>query len=77
MSMEDLKRFILAIQTDKSLLEKVSDVATANEIAAIAGDIGFNFTGAELKSISNQNVEGVKIKSQDTTPSYNFGEGGN
>ena len=51
MSMEELKRFILAIQTDKSLLEKVSDVATANEIASVAGDIGFNFTGAELKSI--------------------------
>ena len=51
MSMEELKRFILAIQTDKSLLEKVSDVATANEIDSVAGDIGFNFTGAELKSI--------------------------
>ena len=35
------------------------------------------FTGSELKSISNKVVNGVKIKSQDTSPSYNFGEGGN
>ena len=62
MSMEDLKRFILALQADKSLLEKVSDVATANEIASVAGDIGFNFTGAELKSISNQNVEPLLLR---------------
>ena len=60
--MEELKRFILAIQTDKSLLEKVSDVATANEITSVAGDIGFNFTGAELKSISNQNVEPLLLR---------------
>ena len=52
-------------------------MATANEIALIAGEFGYEFTGEELKSISNQNIEGVKVKKQDTTPSYNFGEGGN
>ena len=77
MSMEELKRFIVAIRTDKSLYETISGLATANEIAAMASHLGFQFTGTELKSISNQNIEGVKIKSQDTTPSYNFGEGGN
>ncbi len=51
--------------------------ATAKEIASIAGEMGFEFTETELKSISNQTIKGVKIKKQDTTPSYNFGEGGN
>ena len=46
-------------------------------LAKIANDSGFKFTGSELKSISNKVVNGVKIKSQDTSPSYNFGEGGN
>ena len=77
MSIEELKRFLVAIRADKTLYEKVSGFATANEIASIAGDMGFEFTETELKSISNQTIKGVKIKKQDTTPSYNFGEGGN
>ncbi len=52
-------------------------VATADEIANIAKEYGYNFTGQELKNISNQFIDGVKIKTQDTTPSYNFGEEGN
>ena len=77
MSMEELKRFLVAMRTDKTLYDKVSSFATANEIASIASTMGFKFTETELKSISNQNIDGVKIKKQDTTPSYNFGEGGN
>ena len=77
MSMEELKRFLVALRADKILYEKVSSYATASEISSIASNMGFEFTEAELKSISNQNIEGVKIKRQDTTPSYNFGEGGN
>ena len=65
------------MRTDKSLYDKVSSLATANEITSIANTMGYKFTEMELKSISNQNIEGVKIKRQDTTPSYNFGEGGN
>ena len=59
------------------LIHQVLSVGTANEIAKIANDSGFKFTGSELKNISNKVVNGVKIKSQDTSPSYNFGEGGN
>lgn len=77
MSLEQLKAFLLAIRADRALYDKVSVAATANEIASIAREYGFEFTGDELKSISNQSVAGVTIKSQDTTPSYNFGEAGN
>ena len=77
MSMEELKRFLVAMRADKTLYDKVSSYATANEIAYVASTMGFKFTETELKSISNQNIEGIKIKMQDTTPSYNFGEGGN
>ena len=55
----------------------VLSVGTADEIAQIANNSGFHFTGTELKNISKTVVNGVKIKSQDTSPSYNFGEGGN
>ena len=77
MSLEQLKAFLAAIRSDRVLYDKVSLAATANEIALIAGEQGFQFTGDELKAISNQRISGVTIKSQDTTPSYNFGEAGN
>ena len=77
MSEDQIKKFLIEIQKNKKLRDQVLSVATANEIAKIANDSGFEFKGSELKNISNKVVNGVKIKSQDTSPSYNFGEGGN
>ena len=77
MTFDQIKKFVIELKTNKTLFDEVSRVATANEIAKIASHFGFNFTGKELKEISKTKIEGVNIKSQDTTPSYNFGEGGN
>ena len=77
MSEDQLKKFLVEIQNNRNLLDQVLSVGTANEIAKIANDSGFKFTGSELKNISSTVVKGVKIKSQDTSPSYNFGEEGN
>ena len=77
MSEDQIKKFLIEIQKNKNLRDQVLSVATANEIAKIANDSGFNFKGSELKNISNKVINGVKVKSQDTSPSYNFGEGGN
>ena len=77
MSEDQVKKFLIEIQNNKNLLEQVMSVGTADDIAQIASEEGFEFTGNELKKISSTAVNGVKIKSQDTSPSYNFGEGGN
>ncbi len=77
MSLDQLKDFLQEIKRDKNLYEKVSKVATANEIAEIAQNLGYEFTGNELKSIENKDLRGIKIKKQDTSPSYPFGESGN
>ncbi|WP_320664617.1 Nif11-like leader peptide family natural product precursor [Prochlorococcus sp. MIT 1223] len=77
LSVENLKAFLQEIQKNKELLKSVKEAATANEIAEIASNAGFEFSGEELKSVSNQNVSGVKVKKQDTSPSYSFGESGN
>tara|TARA_B100000902_G_C27177032_1_gene846915 strand:- start:340 stop:573 length:234 start_codon:yes stop_codon:yes gene_type:complete len=76
-SEDQIKKFLIEIQKNKNLLNQVSSVGTADDIAKIANDSGFKFTGTELKNISSKVINGVKIKSQDTSPSYNFGEGGN
>ena len=77
MSENQIKKFLIEIQKNKKLLGMVLSVGTADEIAQIAKDFGFEFSGIELKNRSNEVINGVKIKSQDTSPSYNFGEGGN
>ena len=77
MSEDQIKKFLIEIQNNKNLLKEVLSVGTANDIAKIANDAGFKFTGSELKNISSKKIKGVKIKKQDTSPSYNFGEGGN
>ena len=77
MSEDQIKKFLIEIQKNSILRDQVLSVGTADEIAKIANDSGFEFTGSELKNISSRVVNGVKIKSQDTSPSYNFGEQGN
>ena len=77
MSLDQLKEFLQEIKRNKSLYDKVSKVGTADDIASIAQNFGYEFTGNELKSINNKELKGIKIKKQDTTPSYPFGESGN
>ena len=77
MTFDQIKKFLIELKKNKNLFDEVSSVATANEIAVIASHYGFQFTVRELKEISKSKIEGVNIKIQDTTPSYNFGEGGN
>ncbi len=77
LSIEHIKNFLEELKKKENLYQQVSKVATAEEIALIANEFGYEFTGEELKNISNDLISGVKIKKQDTTPSYNFGEGGN
>ena len=77
MSLDQLKEFLQEIKKNKILYERVSKVGTADDIASIANSFGYEFTGNELKSINNKELKGVKIKRQDTSPSYPFGESGN
>ena len=76
MSIDQLKLFLSELQKNKELLNAIRVGATANEIAEIASLFGYQFTGEELKEISKENIAGVKIKKQDTSPSYSFGESG-
>jgi len=77
LSLDQLKGFLQEIRKNKRLYEEVSKVGTADEIASIAESFGYEFTGNELKSIKNKDLKGIKIKKQDTSPSYSFGESGN
>ena len=77
LTIDQLKLFLEELQQNKALLSSVEKAATAKEIAEIANEYGFQFSGDELKAISKENIPGVKVKQQDTSPSYSFGESGN
>ena len=77
MSLDQVKEFLQEIKKNKKLYEKVSKAGTADDIASIALSFGYKFSGNELKSINNRDLKGIKIKKQDTSPSYPFGESGN
>ena len=76
MAIEHLKAFLSELQNNKELVNAIGKAATANEIAEIATEFGYQFSGEELKAISKEKIPGVKIKKQDTSPSYSFGESG-
>ena len=76
MAIDELKAFLKELKNNKKLFNSIRAVATANEIADIASEFGYQFTGNELKSFAHESVDGVKIKKQDTSPSYSFGENG-
>ena len=76
MAIDQLKAFLLELQKNRELIKAIGKAATANEIAEIASQFDYEFSGDELKAISNQTIPGVKIKKQDTSPSYSFGESG-
>ena len=77
MAIEQVKAFLKKIKEDQDLLLQVSEASTAQEIAEIAANFGYQFTGHELKTMSKESIYGIRIKTQDTSPSYNFGESGN
>tara|TARA_Y100001968_G_scaffold310322_1_gene331136 strand:- start:973 stop:1230 length:258 start_codon:yes stop_codon:yes gene_type:complete len=76
MAITQLKAFLSDLQKNKELLSAIKNAATANEISEIAVEYGYEFSGDELKAISKESIPGVKIKKQDTSPSYSFGESG-
>ena len=76
MAIDQLKAFLSELQRNKELLNAIRVAATANEIAEIASEFGYQFSGNELKAASKETIAGVKIKKQDISPSYSFGESG-
>tara|TARA_Y100001968_G_scaffold23166_1_gene18184 strand:+ start:46 stop:303 length:258 start_codon:yes stop_codon:yes gene_type:complete len=76
MAKDQLRAFLEEIQKNRKLFESIDKASTANEIAEIALLFGYQFSGDELKAFSKENIPGVKIKKQDTSPSYSFGESG-
>ena len=73
MAIDQLKAFLSELRRNQELLNAINVAATANEIAEIASEFGYQFSSDELKAASKENISGIKIKKQETSPSYSFG----
>ena len=70
MSIEQVKAFLKKMQVDADLKEKVMSSSTADDVAKIACDIGFEFSGDELLRFSGNKVGRVTVKKNDVPGEY-------
>ncbi|MEI7667316.1 MAG: Nif11-like leader peptide family natural product precursor [Synechococcaceae cyanobacterium ELA263] len=71
MSLDRLKAFLTQMQDDPALRQSVLAAATADDVAQIAGKLGYEFSGDELLRLSGQKVGRVTVTKQDIPGEYN------
>tara|TARA_B100000579_G_C22364563_1_gene635402 strand:- start:362 stop:577 length:216 start_codon:yes stop_codon:yes gene_type:complete len=62
MSFAEIKKFLKKMQTDEFLKNKVVSSATADDVALIAQELGFNFSGDDLLRFNGQKVDKVTVR---------------
>ena len=62
MSFAEIKKFLQKMQTDEHLKNKVISSATADDVALIAQDLGFSFSGDDLLRFNGQKVDKVTVR---------------
>ncbi|MEB3297140.1 MAG: Nif11-like leader peptide family natural product precursor [Cyanobacteriota bacterium] len=71
MSLDQLKAFLAQMQDDPGLRQAVQAAATADDVAQLAGTLGYEFSGDELLRLSGQKVGRVTVTKQDIPGEYN------
>ena len=71
MSLDQLRRFLMKMQNDKSLKEEVLSSSTADDVAVIALRNGYEFSGDELLRFSGEKVGRVMVQKNDVPGEYN------
>jgi len=71
MSLDQLKAFLARMQDDPGLRHSVQAAATADDVAQLAGTLGYEFSGDELLRLSGQKVGRVTVTKQDIPGEYN------
>jgi predicted ribosomally synthesized peptide with nif11-like leader len=71
MALDQLKGFLLRLQDDEALKQSVLAASTADDVAKIAGGLGYFFSGDELLRFSGNKVGRVTVSKQETPGEYN------
>tara|TARA_B100000927_G_C16423528_1_gene452412 strand:- start:914 stop:1129 length:216 start_codon:yes stop_codon:yes gene_type:complete len=62
MSFSEIKKFLQNMQSDKDLKEKVLNSSTADDIALIGQNLGYEFSGDDLLRFNGQKVDRVTVR---------------
>lgn len=71
MSIKQLKSFLEKMQVDPELKEKVISSSTADDVAKIALELGYEFSGDELLRFSGEKVGRITVRKNDVPGEYN------
>ncbi len=71
MSLDQLRAFLLRMQSEPELRQQVLAAATADDVAQIALKLGYEFSGDELLRASGQRFERVTVRKNDIPGEYN------
>lgn len=70
MALDQLKAFILEMQDDKDLKQRVLAASTADDVAKIALQSGFEFSGDELLRFNGKKIGKVTVVKPDHPGEY-------
>ena len=71
MSLDQLRKFLKLMQDDESLKQEVLSSSTADDVAVIALQRGYEFSGDELLRFSGNKVGKVTVQKNDVPGEYN------
>ena len=62
MSFNEIKKFLLQFRADDDLKAQVLNAATADDVALIAQNLGYTFSGDDLLRFSGQKVDRITVR---------------
>ena len=62
MSFSEIKKFLRQMQADDDLKVKVLNASTADDVALIAQNLGYTFSGDDLLRFNGQKVDRVTVR---------------
>ncbi len=62
MSFKEIKKFLLKMQKDENLKNKVVSLSTADDVALLAQELGYSFSGDDLLRFNGQKVDRVTVR---------------
>ncbi len=71
MSIDQIKAFLAKMQKDPEIKRNVLASSTADDVAKIAMQMGYEFSGDELLRFSGKKVGKVTVKKNDVPGEYN------
>ncbi len=71
MALDQLKTFLKKMQESPELKDQVLSSSTADDVAKIAQNLGYEFSGDELLRFSGKKVGRVTVQKNDVPGEYN------